>query len=181
MKNCKCLIYAKIIHLINNFRHYGYKLANLDPLNLCNKPLVPELNINYYKFTNIELQSTVYIHNRKIKIIKLYKLMKKIYCNSIGIEYMYINNKIQKLWIQKYLEKNSDLTLLNNEKKIDLLNDLIIAEKFEHYLSYMFPKVKRFSLEGSDVLIPMLKETIYYASINNFNEIILGMSHRGRL
>ncbi|MCV2499851.1 MAG: 2-oxoglutarate dehydrogenase E1 component [Candidatus Lightella neohaematopini] len=181
MKNCKCLTYAKIINLINNFRHYGYKLANLDPLNSYSKPLIPELNINYYKFTNIELQSTVYIYNKKIKIIKLYKLMKKIYCNSIGIEYMYINNKIQKLWIQKYLEKNNNLTLLNNEKKIELLNNLIISEKFEHYLNYMFPKVKRFSLEGGDVLIPMLKEAIYYASINNFNEIILGMSHRGRL
>ncbi|MCV2531238.1 MAG: thiamine pyrophosphate-dependent enzyme, partial [Candidatus Lightella neohaematopini] len=181
MKNCKYLIYTKVLNLINNFRFYGYKLANLNPLNLCNKPLIPELNINYYKFTNLELQSTVCINNKKIKIINLYKLMKKIYCNSIGIEYMYINNKVQKLWIQKYLEKNNNLIILNNEKKIKLLEDLIITEKFEHYLNHMFPKVKRFSLEGVDVLIPMLKEVIYYASINNFNEIILGMSHRGRL
>ncbi|MCV2528362.1 MAG: 2-oxoglutarate dehydrogenase E1 component [Candidatus Lightella neohaematopini] len=180
MKSCKHLTYIKIINLINNFRNYGYRLANLDPLNLYNKPLIPELNINYYKFTNTELQSIIFIQNKKIKIIELYKLMKKIYCNSIGIEYMYINNKAQKLWIQKYLEKNNNL-ILDNKKKIRLLEDLIIAEKFEHYLNYMFPKVKRFSLEGSDVLIPMLKEVIYYAISNNFNEIILGMSHRGRL
>ncbi|QJC29504.1 2-oxoglutarate dehydrogenase E1 component [Enterobacteriaceae endosymbiont of Plateumaris pusilla] len=172
----------KINQLINNFRMLGHYYANINPLQLHKNKLNDVLNIEYYGFNNKNLDKKFKINNflKKMSIIDIYYFFKNIYCSSIGIEYMHIHYN-EKIWIQNKIElikKN----FYDNEKKI-FLEELIASTTFEKFISKKFPGAKRFSLEGCDVLIPMLKEIIRYSSNNqnNITEIILGMAHRGRL
>lgn len=173
----------KIKKLIKNFRHKGHLNANLDPLNLYKKQTVPDLKISFYKFTEHELNSiSYYFIKKEMKIKKIYDLLKQIYCSSIGIEYTHINNEKEKNWIKKYIERKEKISeIFKKEEKINFLSQLMSAEWLERYIGLKFPGAKRFSLEGCESLIPMIKEIIYYSSKFKTKEIILGMAHRGRI
>lgn len=176
-------IKRKIKKLIENFRKKGHLKANLDPLNLYKKPTIPDLDISFYKFTELDLNSISYFFiKQKMKIKEIYNLLKKIYCSSIGIEYTHISNEKEKNWIQQYIEKKEKISeIFKKEEKINFLSHLMSAEWLERYIGLKFPGAKRFSLEGCEALIPMIKEIIYYSSNFKTKEIIFGMAHRGRI
>ncbi|XBC40539.1 MAG: 2-oxoglutarate dehydrogenase E1 component [Buchnera aphidicola (Nurudea yanoniella)] len=172
--------------IINTFRKYGHKFSNLDPLNLNKKKFFPPLNnflkkgcfnISRIKFS-IKLSKFSY---NTITLKQLYSTLYKIYCNSIGYEYMHIDCENEKIWIQNYIERDFKKHIFVDKEKKNLLKNLISAETLEKYFSIKFPGSKRFSLEGSESLIPMLHEIINYVYQFNVNRIILGMAHRGRL
>lgn len=173
----------KLKDMINFFRNYGHLEAKIDPLNL-NKKKVPELDISFYNFNDNDLLESVdrsLLNDReeKLTIINFYQKLKKTYCSSIGFEYMHVESRIQRDWITKKIENTVDNYNINN--KVEILKNIIDTEVLEKYLSVKFPGTKRFSIEGSDALIPLLKEIIYYATENNVKKIILGMPHRGRI
>ncbi|MGP0778017.1 2-oxoglutarate dehydrogenase E1 component, partial [Escherichia coli] len=85
----------------------------------------------------------------------------------------------EKRWIQQRIE--SGRATFNSEEKKRFLSELTAAEGLERYLGAKFPGAKRFSLEGGDALIPMLKEMIRHAGNSGTREVVLGMAHRGRL
>lgn len=176
-----------LTRLIENFRFYGYKLAKTDPLNLNLNSKNLNLKLSDHGLTKEDLKNPHLINLFEQKVSKLlnyenfYEKIKKIYCASIGFEYMHIDNLKEKCWIQKQIEIKPYQYLINRKKKINLLKELIASETLEKYLNYKFPGSKRFSLEGSEVLIPMLHEIINYAKNQIIPEIVLGMAHRGRL
>lgn len=195
--NCQILNFKKQINiqeiklmtLINSFREHGHKIANINPIQLTKKKNIDELNLEFYHFTESDYDTYFDISNyfdcknKKMKIREIYNLLKKIYCSSVGSEYMYISSEQEKSWIQKEIESKifSMKKLFTKEERIDFFSDLIFAKELENYLKSRFPGAKRFSLEGGDALIPMLKDLIKYASKKNIHEIFLGMAHRGRL
>ncbi|WP_169785924.1 2-oxoglutarate dehydrogenase E1 component, partial [Enterobacteriaceae endosymbiont of Donacia crassipes] len=172
----------KINRLINNFRIFGHYDANINPLAFNKKQLSNILQIKNYNINIKDLQKKITLNSlfKNQKIIDIYNIFKKIYCNHIGIEYFHLLNN-EKYWIQKNIE-----SMINNlqvkEKKI-FFEELIAAEIFETNIAKNFPGTKRFSLEGCDILIPIIKEIIRYSSKlkNNITKIILSMAHRGRL
>ncbi|QJC28164.1 2-oxoglutarate dehydrogenase E1 component [Enterobacteriaceae endosymbiont of Plateumaris braccata] len=172
----------KLNQLINNFRILGHYYSNINPLKKNEKKINHIFNLENYKFIKKNLNEKLKINNfpNKISIIDIYHFFKNVYCNSIGIEYMHIYEN-EKIWIQNKIEiikKNFS----HDEKKI-FLEELMASLIFEKFISKKFPGSKRFSLEGCDVLIPILKEIIRYSSNNknNITEIVLSMAHRGRL
>lgn len=178
--------YMKISKLIHDFRMYGHQHVKLDPLGLWKQSITNNLNLTNYKFDVHELQEIfeikhVAFNQKRMKLIDLYYALKDTYCNYLGIEYMHISNIEEIYWIQRYIESIDSQNILNITEKKLLFNELIEAETIEHYLSKKFPNSKRFSLEGADVLIPMLKEIIRIASEKKMKRIVLGMAHRGRL
>lgn len=173
--------------LVNVFRTYGFKFAKLNPLSLYSNKKNQILKLSDYLSDKNYLEDN-YLSNffeeklsTSSNFDNFYKKLKKTYCSSIGFEYMHMDNIKEKLWISEQIEKKTKPYINKQKDKINLLTELIHSELLEKYLNYKFPGSKRFSLEGSDVIIPMLKETIRYAQKKFIPKIILGMAHRGRL
>ncbi|CAD83398.1 2-oxoglutarate dehydrogenase E1 component [Candidatus Blochmanniella floridana] len=186
----KTINISKILQLIHSFRKYGHQYSILDPLGLTiNTVKNSFLELKYYKFLDKDVlqqfdTNLLGMNKGIITLNSIYKFLKKTYCGTIGIEYMHILDINQILWIQDYFESHtieiSDHFSVKEQRQF--LNELIASEELERYLGIKFPGSKRFSLEGGDVLIPMLKEAIRYSVLNhNIQEIFLGMPHRGRL
>ncbi len=94
---------------------------------------------------------------------------------------MHITSTEEKRWIQQRIESVAGKASFTAEEKKRFLSELTAAEGLERYLGAKFPGAKRFSLEGGDALIPMLKEMIRHAGKSGTREVVLGMAHRGRL
>lgn len=177
---------VKVLQLINAFRFRGHQNANLDPLGLWKRESVPDLDPAFHNLTKEDFEETFNVGSFAIgketmKLGDIYEALKRIYCGSIGAEYMHITNTEEKRWIQQRLESVNVADQFTKEEKIRFLAELTAAEGLERYLGAKFPGAKRFSLEGGDALIPMLKDLIRHAGKQDTREVVLGMAHRGRL
>jgi len=176
----------RVLQLINAFRFYGHQHANLDPLGLWKQEPMPDLDPAHHQLTKDDFQETFnigsfFVGTETMRLADLYDALQKTYCSSIGAEYMHIINTEEKLWIQQRIESVVIDSIFKEHEKRRFLDELTAAEGLERYLGAQFPGAKRFSLEGGDSLIILLKEMIRYASKNGTREIVLGMAHRGRL
>ncbi|MCT8343497.1 MULTISPECIES: 2-oxoglutarate dehydrogenase E1 component [Photorhabdus] len=177
---------VKVLQLINAFRFRGHQNANLDPLGLWKQDSVPDLDPAFHNLTEADFAETFNVGSFAIgketmKLADLYEALKRTYCGSIGAEYMHITNTEEKRWIQQRLESVTVNSQFSVEEKQRFLAELTAAEGLERYLGAKFPGAKRFSLEGGDALIPMLKDLIRHAGKHDTREVVLGMAHRGRL
>lgn len=175
---------SRVLQLLNLFRVRGHLLANLDPLGIPTH-YHPELDPATYKFTIWDLDRefiTGGFGGKKTATLReILETVHKTYCEKIGVEYMHIQNPVEKIWLQNKMEPIRNVPDYNNETKIGILNKLIIAESFEKFIQTKFIGHKRFSLEGSETLIPVLDHLLNKANDDNVQEVMLGMAHRGRL
>ena len=179
---------VKVLQFINAYRFRGHLEAKLDPINYYRWKVstVPELDYRYHGFTEQDLNETFNInhyvyHRDNIKLGDLAEMLKETYCGSIGLEFMHVQDMEQKSWLQSKLESQLNKPLFTKEEKINLLSELTAADGLERYLGAKFPGAKRFSLEGSDAFIPLMKEIIRHASKQGVQDVVFGMAHRGRL
>ncbi|CAL4322313.1 2-oxoglutarate dehydrogenase E1 component [Buchnera aphidicola (Eriosoma lanigerum)] len=180
------LLFDKISSLIYAFRSYGYQYSDIDPLKLQKINIRTDLELSTYNFSEIDLHREL-INKQYItsyvtsNIYNLYKKLVDIYCQSIGFEYMHINDDKEKIWLQKHIESKDLIFCLTANEKKHILKKLIQAESLEQFLAKTFPSTKRFSLEGAETLIPILDEICQSTKNNQINKIVFGMAHRGRL
>lgn len=177
---------VRVLQLINAYRFRGHQRANLDPLGLSKPASVPDLDPAFHDLTEADFQEhfnvgSFAIGKETMQLAELYSVLKKIYCGSIGAEYMHITNTEEKRWIQQRIESVLSQTHFTDEEKKGFLKQLTAAEGLERYLGVKFPGAKRFSLEGGDALILMLNQMVHYAGKQGTREVVLGMAHRGRL
>ncbi len=107
--------------------------------------------------------------------------LRATYCGSIGVEYMHIQNPQQKQWLQDRMEGTMNAWKLDEPVRRRILNRLVQAEEFEHFLHTRFVGQKRFGLEGLESTIVALDEVLERAANENVHEAVIGMAHRGRL
>jgi 2-oxoglutarate dehydrogenase E1 component len=177
---------VKVLQLINAFRFRGHQHANLDPLGLWQQERVRDLELSHHSLSDKDFD-TVFnvgsyaIGKESLPLGELYKSLNRTYCGSIGAEYMHITDTDQKRWLQQKIESVEARPEISKEQKVAILKGLIAADGMEKYLGAKFPGAKRFSLEGGDALIPMLKGLIHEAGSAGAKEVVVGMAHRGRL
>lgn len=175
---------ALLLQLINMFRVRGHLIADLNPLGQ-KYVYHQELDPSFYGFTIWDFDRLFFTGNiqglEKATLREILDMLQSTYCEKIGVEYMHIQNPEEKLWLQEKMEPvlNKPNFSLNQKKRI--MEKLVIAEAFEHFLHTKFIGHKRFSLEGSETIIPVLDQLLNLAAQDEVNEILLGMAHRGRL
>lgn len=177
---------VKVLQLINAYRFRGHQHANLDPLGLWKQEPVPDLALEHHGLSKDDFNTefnvgSLAVGQETMKLGEIYELLNKIYCGSIGAEYMHIVSTEEKRWIQQRLEGVRGTPKFDQEWQRKILKELVAADGLEKYLGAKFPGAKRFSLEGGDSLIPMLKAIISRAGEQGSKEVVIGMAHRGRL
>jgi 2-oxoglutarate dehydrogenase E1 component len=176
---------SAVLRLINAYRLLGHVRAKTDPIPFFEKPSVPDLNPEFQGLSPSDMElvfETGTLHGPdERKLRDIVELLSETYTGSIGLEYMHITNRDQKKWIQERMESNRARPQLDSERRLHLLQRLTAAEGLERYLHIRFSGQKRFSVEGSESLIPLLDELIWRGGTLGVKEVVLGMAHRGRL
>ncbi len=176
---------ASVLQLINAHRFRGHQQADLDPLKQYERPKVPELDPDYYNFTEADLSRVFNTGSLfapdELTLAEIFYIVKGTYCRTIGAEYMHINETEQKRWIQRRLEESEGRHRFSNEKRKHILERVIAANALEEYLHRKYVGQKRFSLEGGEALIPLLDELVQSGGAAGVREAVIGMAHRGRL
>lgn len=176
---------ANVLQLINAYRTRGHLLADIDPLNMTTHDST-ELDLDQFGLTIWDLDRefiTGGLHGEKTATLRrILDILRKAYCGKVGIEYRHIQSKTEKDWIRTQVRRYFvDTEPLPKETRLELLQKLIEAEQFEHFLHIKYLGQKRFSLEGCETVIPMLDQLVEGASSRGVDEIYMGMAHRGRL
>ena len=176
---------AKVLELINAYRIRGHLLADIDPLNMT-RYHASELDLENYGLTIWDLDRefiTGGLHGTETASLReILNILQKAYCGKVGIEYRHIQSKEEKIWLREQVRQQFvDTEPLSAETQKQLLQKLIEAEQFEQFLHRKYLGQKRFSLEGTETVIPLLDQLLEEASERGVAEVFMGMAHRGRL
>ena len=174
----------KVVKLINAYRTRGHLFTKTNPVRERRK-YVPNLDLENFELSNNDLElkfnagEIIGIGNASLADILIH--LERIYCDSIGIEYMYIRTPERIKWIQSKLNQNDNRPNFSKDQKKHILKKLVQATNFEQFLQKKYVGQKRFSLEGGESLIPALDSIFENAAIMGVKEFVVGMAHRGRL
>lgn len=175
---------APVLHLINMYRVRGHLLAHLNPLG-SDMPHHSELELARYGLSIWDLDREFFTGGlagaQRATLREILRILQDAYCDTVGIEYMHIQEPDQKVWIQERVEGVDKDDWLTQEEKRRLLAKLNAAEAFERFLHTNYLGHKRFSLEGGESVIPMLDRLLARAADAGVDEVVMGMAHRGRL
>ena len=173
-----------VFDLVHSYRELGHLVADLNPL--APKPAGhPLLEPSEFGFGDEDLDRVVSCGGfrgcSRASIRDLIARLQATYCGTLGVEYMHIQAQEQRVWLQERMETTSNRPDLSPEDRLRVLDSLITAEGLEQFLQLRYPTAKRFSLEGSDSLVPLLHTLIEDAGMLGVEEMVFGMSHRGRI
>jgi 2-oxoglutarate dehydrogenase E1 component len=174
----------RINQLIRNYRVRGHMIAAIDPLGLP-RPVPPELDPAFLGFSEADLDRPItneaLQYDGPLTVRELSQRLRNTYCQSIGVQYMHIDDLSVRRWLQKRMEGTENRLHLTRDEQVRILTRLTDAVTFEEFIRKKFIGAKSFSLEGSESLIPLLDLAIEKAGGQGIREIVLGMAHRGRL
>src|SRR5260370_42546598 len=104
--------------------------------------------------------------------------LRQAYCGTVGVQYMDISDNAQREWLQRRMEPILNKPNFTAEESKSLLYQIIAAQGFEEFLHQRYPSAKRFSVEGSESLIPLLNSLVEEGSSLGVQEFVMGMAHR---
>jgi len=174
----------QVVRLINGYRSRGHLFTKTNPVRERRK-YTPTLDIENFGLTDADLDTTfsageiIGIGPKTLRQILVH--LQNIYCDAIGVEYMYIRNPERVQYIQDWLNVNDNHPLFSGDEKKHVLQKLNEAVTFETFLHTKYVGQKRFSLEGNESLIPAIDAVVERASALGVEQFVMGMAHRGRL
>jgi len=172
------------LDLINAYRTRGHLFTKTNPVRERRK-YNPTLDYTNFGFQASDLKTVFQAGNEigigPASLEKIISTLEQTYCQSIGAEYRYIRNPLERQWLESRMEGDKNTPSFSIDSKKQILNKLNQAVAFENFLHTKFPGQKRFSLEGAETLIPALDSVIEYGAELGIKEFVLGMAHRGRL
>ena len=173
-----------VFDLIHSYRELGHLIADLDPLG-DNQTSHPLLDLSQFGLSDADRSRSLEIPSFKAKPIarvgELIDHLHSTYCGSVAVEYMSIQNKTQRDWIQERIEPSCNKPGLTAAERVDILEQVMRANMLEQFIHKKYVGAKRFSLEGAETLIPLLHQIIEESGRMGTREVVMGMPHRGRL
>ena len=174
----------QVVKLIDGYRGSGHLFTRTNPVRERRK-YKPTLALENFGLSHDDLH-TVFSAGEIVGVgpatlADIIVHLERIYCESIGLEYMFIRHPNRVQWIQKWVNKNGNHPNFSATEKKHILKKLNEAVAFENFLHTKYVGQKRFSLEGGESLIPALDALIEGAAKDGVEEFIVGMAHRGRL
>lgn len=173
-----------VMNLINGYRRRGHLFTKTNPVR-SRRTYSPTLAIENFNLSesdlDTEFEAGKEIGIGKAKLRDIVAHLDETYCKSIGVEYRYMTKPEIVQWLQQKMENTRNQESLSKESKLHILDNLIKASGFEDYMHKKFVGQKRFSLEGSENIIPALDAIVSHGGEFEVNDIVMGMAHRGRL
>ena len=174
----------QVIKLIDGYRTRGHLFTKTNPVRE-RRQYRPTLNLVNFGLSQEDLdhefEAGSILGIGKTSLKNICHHLDEIYCDSIGIEYMYIRNPDEIQWIQNWLNVNDNHPIFSSEEKKHILNKLNQTISFETFLHSKYVGQKRFSIEGVDTIIPGLDALIELGAAAGIEQFVVGMAHRGRL
>jgi 2-oxoglutarate dehydrogenase E1 component len=178
---------AAVSRLIQIWINRGHLIARLDPLGLTQRPRPHVLDLDYFGLSAADLDTEFFTGSRtravpqRMKLREILGELEAIYGGSVGAEFAHVSNSDERLWLQDRFQDGRLEHRFTPDEKRNILWQLTAAEGHERYLHTKYVGQKRFSLEGGETLIPMLDDLIQCCGPSAVEEVVIGMTHRGRL
>ncbi len=176
---------VRALMMIRAYRMRGHLHANLDPLGLEPAKDHEELHPSSYGFTEADYERKIFLDRvlclEFATIPEMLAILRRTYCDTIGFEFMHISDPAEKAWMQERIEGPDKAITFTKEGKRAILHKLLEAEGFEKFCDLRFRGTKRFGLDGGESMVPALEQIIKRGGALGVKEIVIGMSHRGRL
>ena len=174
----------QVISLIEDFRKRGHLFTKTNPVRE-RRDYFPKLDIKNFKLNQEDLNTTFQAGNEvglgPTTLSSILIHLESVYCQSIGVEYVYIRDKEEVDWIKQFIHKNNNQPIFNKLQKKSILEKLTACVSFEKFLHKKYVGQKRFSIEGAESIIPSLDHIINQGADQGVKEFVFGMAHRGRL
>src|SRR5258707_4824494 len=175
----------RALMLIRAYRIRGHFHAKLDPLGLEPQKSEEELDPRSYGFSEADFDRRIFLDKvlglEFATLREILTIVRRTYCQTLGVEFMHISDPAQKAWLQERIEGRDKKINFTREGKRAILNKLVEAEGFEKFCDVKYTGTKRFGLDGGESLIPALEQIIKRGGNLGVEEIVIGMPHRGRL
>ncbi len=175
---------ARAAALVEAYRELGHFAARLDPLG-SDPGGHPMLRPAFHGIDRGDLEDipaeALGLERLGRTAAEVIDRLREIYCGPIGYELGHVENPAERDWLVDYIESGRHRVELSEEEATALLDRLTQVEGLERFLQRAYLGKKRFSIEGLDMMVPMLDEALRRAAASGTREVLLGMSHRGRL
>jgi len=174
---------AAVQSLLYRYRDLGHRQACTNPLDPCPLPL-PQLALKAFGLGKDDLDTPFTVlrfQQERATLREILDVLQETYCRSIGVEFMHIQDPEERQWLKERMESTRDRREVSGEEQLAILEKLQEASLFEQFLHRKFLGQKRFSLEGGELLIPLLDHLVNRAAELGVADLVLGMSHRGRI
>ena len=173
---------AAAASLVEAIREYGHLAVQLDPLGTP-PPGAPELTPEFHGMKEEELADVPasalgYSTGSAADVVQR---LREVYCSTIALEFTHLGSEDERAWFKQSMEEGAITHPLTPAEKIAVLQRLTEVDGLERFLERAYKGYKRFSIEGNDVLIPMLDETIERSAGSGAREVVMAMAHRGRI
>ncbi|SDM78517.1 2-oxoglutarate dehydrogenase E1 component [Sediminibacillus halophilus] len=173
--------------LVEAIRRYGHLEADIYPVGKEKDRNSELVNPAYYNLTNEDLEAIPAnwiweeAPGNVTNALEVVNLLKKNYAGTTSFEYDHVNNDDERKWLQDKIDTGAFALSLSQEEKRQLLKRLTDVEGYESFLAKTFVGQKRFSIEGLEMMVPMLDKAVNNSFMDETEEILMGMAHRGRL
>ena len=175
---------ARAARLLQAFREHGHQAARIDPLG-SEPPGHPQLDPAYFGTTMEELEeiptSVLFPEGGESPLAFTLDRLKAIYGGDLGYEFEHLEDPEKVAWLWEQVERGTHFAGYTDEDRLRTLDRLTQVEGFEQFLHRAYLGQKRFSIEGIDMMVPLLDEAIELAAAAGATEVVIGMAHRGRL
>ena len=173
---------ADAASLVDSIREYGHRAAQIDPLGNT-PPGTPELTPEFHGLTEADLQS---IPGQVLRSIEptaadTVKRLRSLYSSNIGFEFDHVGQAIERDWLRQQIESGRLHEPLSAEEKKAVLRRLTEVDGLERFIGRVYQGYKRFSIEGTDMMVPMLDTAIELSAVHGAREVSIAMAHRGRI